>query len=124
NQEQCRSQLEIQKGVVDQHRQRYLRVGGAEIDLLRARIADWLRECDKRRLKAEQYQRLAKGLGLVDELSAAALEENQQQIAARLEILAEQITEARQKAFDAGIAQKELNGRLQSLQQERAEVER
>jgi len=124
NQEQCRGQFDIQKGVVDQHRQRYLRVGGAEIDLLRARIADWVREFDKRRLKAEQYQRLAKGLGLVEELSAAALEENQQQITARLEVLAEQITEARQKAFDTGIVQKELDGRLQSLQQERAEVER
>lgn len=124
NQEQCRGQFDIQKGVVDQHRQRYLRVGGAEIDLLRARIADWVREFDKRRLKAEQYQRLAKGLGLVVELSAAALEENQQQITARLEVLAEQITEARQKAFDAGIVQKELDGRLQSLQHERAEVER
>ena len=124
DQAQCRSQLEIQKGVVDQHRQRYLRVGGAGIDQLRGRIADWVRECDKRRLKAEQYQRLAKGLGLADELSAAALEENQQQIAARLEILAQQTTDARQKAFDAGLVQQELNGRLQSLQQERAEVER
>lgn len=124
DQEQCRRQLETQKGVVDQHRQSYLRVGGAGIELLRERIADWVRECDKRSLKAEQYQRLAKGLGLTDELSAAALEENQQQIAARLEILAQQISDARQKAFDAGIAHKELNGHLQTLQQERAEVER
>lgn len=124
DQAQCRGQLETQKGVVDQHRQRYLRVGGAGIDQLRGRIADWARERDKRSLKAEQYQRLVKGLGLADELSAAALEENQQQIAARLEILAQHITEARQKAFDAGLVQQELNGRLQSLQQERAEVER
>jgi len=81
DQEQCREQLEVQKSVVDQHRQRYLRVGGAGLDQLRGRIADWLRACDKRRLKAEQYQRLAKGLGLAEALSAAALEENQQQIA-------------------------------------------
>ncbi|MEN1564782.1 hypothetical protein AAIH74_34030, partial [Pseudomonas aeruginosa] len=94
------------------------------IDQLRERIADWVRECDKRSLKAEQYQRLAKGLGLADELSAAAFEENQQQIAARLEILAQKTTDARQKAFDAGLVQQELNGRLQTLQQERAEVER
>ena len=123
-QEQCRSQLEIQEGVVDQNRQSYLRVGGAGIDQLRGRIADWVRECDKRRLKAEQYQRLAKGLELADELSAAALKDNQQQIAARQEILTQQITDARQKAFDAGLVQQELNGRLQTLQQERAEVER
>ncbi|MEE1714354.1 hypothetical protein RIM91_34450, partial [Pseudomonas aeruginosa] len=90
DQEQCKSQLEAQKGVVDQHRQRYLRVGGAGIDQLRERIADWVRECDKRSLKAEQYQLLAKGLGLADELSAAALKENQQHIAARLEILDQQ----------------------------------
>ncbi|MBN0809656.1 hypothetical protein JTL97_33050, partial [Pseudomonas aeruginosa] len=112
------------KGVVDQHRQRYLRVGGAGIDQLRERIADWVRECDKRSLKAEQYQLLAKGLGLADELSAAALKENQQHIAARLEILDQQITDARQKAFDAGLVQQELNGRLQTLQQEGAEVEK
>lgn len=60
--EHCERRLDAQKGVVDQHRQRYLRVGGAGLDQLRGRIADWLRECDKRRLKAEQYQRLAKGL--------------------------------------------------------------
>lgn len=124
DQKHCRNQLEIQKGAVDQYHQRYLRVGGAQIDLLHERIADWDRESDKRRVKAEQYQRLAKGLGLVDELSAAAFKKNQQQIAARLDILAKQISDARQKAFDAGIVHKELNGHLQTLQQERAEVER
>lgn len=119
-----KNQLDLQKSVVDQHRQRYLQVGGAGIDQLRERIADWASTCDKRRLKAEQYQHLTRRLGLSDELSPEVFESHQQQIAERLKILAQHLMDARQNAFDAGLYQQELNGRLQTLQQERAEVER
>ncbi|MFU3259631.1 ATP-binding protein [Pseudomonas aeruginosa] len=124
NREQCKSRLDVQKGVVDQQRQRYLQVGGAGIDQLRERIADWGKVCDRRSLQAEQYRRLAKSLGLSEELSAASLKDNQRQIAERLEILTQQIDSAREQEFKAGVAQQELNDRLQTLQQERAEVER
>lgn len=119
-----KNQLDLQKNVVDQHRQRYLQVGGAGIDQLRERIADWASTCDKRRLKAEQYQHLARRLGLSDELSPEVFQSHQQQIAERLKILAQHRMDARQNAFHAGLYQQELNGRLQTLQQERAEVER
>lgn len=119
-----KNQLDLQKNVVDQHRQRYLQVGGAGIDQLRERIADWASTCDKRRLKAEQYQHLARRLGLSDELSPEVFQSHQQQIAERLKILAQHLMDARQNAFHAGLYQQELNGRLQTLQQERAEVER
>ena len=119
-----KNQLDLQKNVVDQHRQRYLQVGGAGIDQLRERIADWASTCDKRRLKAEQYQHLTRRLGLSDELSPEVFQSHQQQIAERLKILAQHLMDARQNAFNAGLYQQELNGRLQTLQQERAEVER
>ncbi len=121
--EGCQHRLDFQKRMVDQQRQRYLQVGGAGIDQLRERIADWVKVCDRRSLQAEQYRRLAKSLGISDELSAASLKDNQKQIAERLEILAQQIDSAREQEFKAGVAQQELNDRLQTLQQERAEVE-
>lgn len=122
--EQCKSRLDVQKGVVDQQRQRYLQVGGAGIDQLRERIADWGKVCDRRTLQAEQYRRLAKSLGISDELSATSLKDNQKQITERLVALIPQIDSARDQEFKAGVAQQELNDRLQTLQQERAEVER
>lgn len=121
---QCQNRFDVQKGVVDQQRQRYLQVGGAGIDQLRERIADWVKVCDRRSLQAEQYRRLAKSLGVSDELSAASLKDNQKQIAERLEILTQQIDDEREEAFNAGVVEKELNDRFQALQQERAEVER
>ena len=122
--EQCQNRRDVQKGVVDQQRQRYLQVGGAGIDQLRERIADWAKVCDRRSLQADQYRRLANSLGLSEELSAASLKDNQKQIAERLEILIQQIDGAREQEFKAGVAQQELNDRFLTLQQERAEVER
>lgn len=123
-QEQCQNRFDAQKSVVDQQRQRYLQVGGAGIDQLRERIADWVKVCDRRNLQAEQYRRLAKSLGISDELSVASLKDNQKQIGERLEVLSQQIDSAREQAFNAGVVEKDLNDRLQALQQERAEVER
>ncbi|MGV8744140.1 ATP-binding protein, partial [Pseudomonas aeruginosa] len=52
------------------------------------------------------------------------LKENQEPITERLESLTQQLDGAREQVFKAGLAQQELNGRLQTLQQEGAEVER
>jgi uncharacterized protein YPO0396 len=122
--ELCESQLEAQRTVVGQQHQRYLQVGGASIDQLRARIAEWEKVCAKRDIHAAQYQLLARNLGLPDELSAAALQNNQKLAGKRLEELGRQITVAREREFTAGVAEKELNDRLQALQIEQAEVMR
>jgi len=121
---QCKRQLDDHGVVTDQLRQRYLQVGGAGIDQLRARIAEWSKIEGRRGAQAEQYQRLAKTLGLLDALSEDSLKNNQQQIARRLELLSQEIESARDEAFRAGVAHKELNDRQQVLKQERVEVER
>lgn len=122
--EHSQRRVDAQKGRVDQQRQRYLQVGGAGIDQLRQRIADWRKLCDRRQQQADQYRRLADRLGLSGELSAPSLMANQAQIRQRLDTLAQQTDSARELAFQAGIDEKDLNEKLKALQQERAEVER
>ncbi|WP_027588842.1 ATP-binding protein [Pseudomonas sp. RL] len=121
--EQCQRHLDAQRMLVDQQRQRYLQVGGAGIDQLRGRIADWVSIHDERKVQAERYRRLAKRLDMSDELSAAALQGNQEQLAGRLEALGTRIERARSQAFAAGVAERELADRLQALQRDQAEVE-
>lgn len=120
--DRCETQLERQRTMVEQHRQRYLQVGGASIDQLRARIAEWEKVCSKRDIHAEQYQRLVRNLGLAPELSVVALQGNQEQAAKRLNELGQQIIEAQKLEFKAGVVEQELNDRLQSLQAEKTEV--
>ena len=120
----CQHQLIGQKGAVDQLRQRYLQVGGAGIDQLRQRIEERDEECQRRGRQAEQYRRLADRLGMPEALTASTFQANQRQIRQRLEMLAEEIEGARNRAFEAGVAQKDLNDKLEALQQEHADVER
>lgn len=122
--ERCQSELALQKGKVDQHRQRYLQVGGAGIDQLRQRIEEWGKVCERRGRQAEQYRLLAKRLGMPDAVSASTFEVNQKQIHERHSVLARQIENAQQLYFQAGVDEKELNEKLKALQQERTEVER
>ena len=118
----CEGQLDAQKVLVGLQYQRYLQVGGAGIDQLRARITEWEKVCAKRDAHATQYQRLARNLQLSDELSAVALQGNQEQAIKRLEVLSQQITEARELQFKAGVAEKELTEKLRALQAEQAQV--
>ncbi|WEL53634.1 ATP-binding protein [Pseudomonas kermanshahensis] len=122
--DQCQSDVDGQRSRVDQHRQRYLQVGGAGIDQLRQRIEEWNRVCERRGRQAEQYCRLANRLSLPDELTASVFEANRQQIRQRLDALALQLESAREKAFQAGVTEKDLDEKLKILQQERADVER
>ena len=116
--------LDVQKGITEQQRQRYLQAGGAGVDQLRERIADWEKLCARRKIQASQYQRLAGNLGLSDEVTAAALHDNQQRIGERLKTLANEITVAQGQVFTSGITELERKERLRELQQEKAEVER
>lgn len=120
--DRCEGQLDRHRVMVGQHRQHYLQVGGASIDQLRARTAEWEKVCSKRDAHAEQYQRLVRNLGLADELSVVALQGNQEQAAKRLDELGQQVIEAQKLEFKAGVVEQELNDRLQSLQAEKTEV--
>ncbi len=118
----CKDQLSVQKTVVEQQRLRYLQVGGASVDQLRERITEWRKICARRDNHAAQYQRLARKLELSDELSVAALQDNQKLAKKRLEELVPQISEARKQELRAGVAEKELKDRLEALQAEQAEA--
>lgn len=123
-QDQCQQRLDEQKGLVDRQRQLYLKAGGAGIDQLRGRIAEWQKFRARRELQATQYQRLARNLNLADELSATALHANQEKARERLQSLDAQISAAQEQAFKAGVAEQALKELLGELQREKAEVER
>ncbi|NIF24823.1 AAA family ATPase [Pantoea sp. Tr-811] len=121
---QCQEGLDVQRETVDQHRQRYLQVGGAGIDQLRQRIAERDQECVRRGRQAEQYRRVVGRLGMPDDLTASTFNANQQQLRQRREQHDQEIELARDVAFQAGVAEKDLTDKRLLLQQERAEVER
>lgn len=85
--EQIQSRLELQKKVVSDCMQRYLQVGGANIDELNERIKDWQKTLGSRETLARQYQQLTRNLGLLSDLSQPQLEANQHEVELRLERL-------------------------------------
>lgn len=117
-------QVQVQKTRVDEQRQRYLQVGGAGIDELKARIGEWGKNVAKRQSQAAQYQRLAVNLGLSDALTQAALLANQQEVGKRLMVLADEIQEAQEHEFHLRSAERDLKAQLNTLEQEKSEVER
>src|SRR5690606_33077733 len=65
-----------QKKTVDDLRQAYLQVGGASIEDLQERIAEWRNTRARREHQAAQYRQLAKKLNMPDSISAQALSDN------------------------------------------------
>ncbi|WP_271105606.1 ATP-binding protein [Pseudomonas tohonis] len=122
--QQCEQRLATQRKEVEQQLQRYLQAGGAGIDELKNRIADWEKQFGRKSFQASQYQLLAANLELSGELSAAALLDNQRLVAERLEVLGRDEEAARAEAFDAGLNERGLKEKLSGLQKEKAEVER
>ena len=120
----CQEQLSAQKHLVDQQRQRYLQVGGAGIDILQKLISELEVRYSKCQAQAMTYQRLAKNLDLLDELSAAAFRDNQQIVGERLVTLGQQIKVAREQEFKAGVVEQSVKNELRELQDEQKEVAR
>jgi uncharacterized protein YPO0396 len=122
--EQGEHQLNNQQNHVDQQRQRYLQTGGATIDQLGVRIAEWVKTVARCESQAAQYQRFARNLDLSDELSLSVFQDNQRQSVERRQVLAEQIAIAHEHAFTARVTEKTLKDQLHAVQQEHAEVMR
>jgi uncharacterized protein YPO0396 len=120
--EHCESQLKQQEDHVGRQRNRYLQIGGANIDSLNERIAEWVKTAARRESQAEQYQRFARNLGLSDELSLNAFQNNQRQTVERRQLLEEQIATAHEQTYTAGVAEKALKDQLHALQKEHDEV--
>lgn len=120
--EHCESQLKQQEDHVGRQRNRYLQIGGANIDSLNERIAEWVKTAARRESQAEQYQRFARNLGLSDELSLNAFQNNQRQTVERRQLLEEQIATAHEQTYTAWVAEKALKDQLHALQKEHDEV--
>lgn len=116
------AQVQSHRLVLDSHRQAYLNAGGAGIEDLLERIAEWRNIHSKRAANARQYQLLAKNLGLPDGIDAAKLTANQQEAQARAARLDEEIHAAQQEAFNRGMDERNAREQLDKQQKEYAEV--
>lgn len=79
--------------------QRYLQVGGANIDELNERIKDWQKTLGSREALARQYQQLTRNLGLPSDLIQPQLEANQHEAAALCEQIAVDIKLKQEEAY-------------------------
>lgn len=122
--EQIQSQLELQKKVVTDCLQRYLQVGGANIDELNERIKDWQKTLGSRETLAHQYQQLTRNLGLPPDLSQPQLEANQHEAEARCEQFADDIKLKQEEVYQKGVLSHRMTEELRERETERAEIAR
>lgn len=119
-----RVQLESQKKIITDCMQRYLQVGGANIDELNDRINDWQRTLSQRETQANQYQQLTHKLGLPSTLDQAQLEMNQHEATSRHGQLADEITLKHDEAYQKGALRHSVAEQLRQLEAESAEIAR
>lgn len=122
--EQIQSQLELQKKAVTDCLQRYIKVGGANIDELNERINDWQKTLGSRETQARQYQQLTRNLGLSPDLNQPQLEENQHRAEARHEQLADDIKLKQEDAYQKGALRHSITETLREREAESAEIAR
>lgn len=122
--EQIQSQLELQKKVVTDCLQRYLQLGGANIDELNERINDWQNTLGRRENQARQYQQLTRNLGLSPDLSQPQLETNQHEANTRREQLADEIKLKQEEAYQKGAFSHSMSVALRERETESAEIAR
>lgn len=122
--EQIQSQLELRKKVVTDCLQRYLHVGGANIDELNERINEWQKTLVRRETQARQYQQLTHNLGLSPDLSQLQLEANQDEAETRRKQLAVDIKSKQEEAYQKGALSHSINLELRERETESAEIAR
>lgn len=122
--ERLQAQLELQKTVVTDCLQRYLQVGGANIDELNERINDWQKTLGRRETQARQYQQLTHNLGLSPDLSQPQLEANQHEAEARCEQLADDIKLKQDEVYQKGALSHSITEKRRELEAESAEIAR
>ncbi|HDL7824528.1 TPA: hypothetical protein PXP39_003001 [Yersinia enterocolitica] len=120
--EQIQSQLELRKKVVIDCLQRYLHVGGANIDELNERINEWQKTLGRREAQACQYQKLTHNLGLSPDLSQLQLEANQHEAETRREQLADDIKLKQEEAYQKGALSHSITIELRERETESAEI--
>ncbi|HEN3279020.1 TPA: hypothetical protein U5D21_000793 [Yersinia enterocolitica] len=120
--EQIQSQLELRKKVVIDCLQRYLHVGGANIDELNERINEWQKTLGRRETQARQYQKLTHNLGLSPDLSQLQLEANQHEAETRREQLADDIKLKQEEAYQKGALSHSITIELRERETESAEI--
>lgn len=96
-------------------RQAYLRKGGANIDQLQKRVDEWKSTRNVRATFSAQYQLRMRRLCFTEELSEAGLAQNKALANQRYEGLTHQISDQRSEAFQLGINESDVRGRLHAL---------
>ncbi len=119
-----RVQLESQKKVITDCMQRYLQVGGANIDELNDRINDWQSTLTQRETLAHQYQQLTHNLGFSSVLTQPQLEENQHEAEARFEQLTHEIKLKQDEVYQKGALRHNVAEQLRQLELESTEISR
>jgi uncharacterized protein YPO0396 len=121
-QQQFQAELTQHRKRVDNLRQAYLQIGGANIDHLNDRIGDWQKICGSRQTAAEQYQRLVRNLHLDEHLSAETLNASKQEARIRLNALQKEISVAENNAYRLGADEQAVKTELEQLRSEETEV--
>ncbi|MDC9594702.1 ATP-binding protein [Xenorhabdus sp. IM139775] len=117
-----RAQLESQKKVVTDCLQRYLQVGGTNIDELNNRIDDWQNTLNQRETLAHQYRQLTHNLGLPSALTQSQLEANQHEAEVMREQLTHEIKLKQDEAYQKGALRHNVSEQLRQLEAESAEI--
>jgi len=120
--EQIQSQLELRKKVVTDCLQRYLHVGGANIDELNERINEWQKTLGRRETQARQYQQLTHNIGFSPDLSQLQLEANQHEAETRREQLADDIKLKQEEVYQNGALSHSITVELRERETESAEI--
>lgn len=92
--------------LAEQHRAVYLQLGGNTIEQLRQQIALQRSLVAQRQQDAENYQKMCRVLGIEEEISQEALQENQRWAQAEAQVLAARITEQEQQQVYELVAQR------------------
>lgn len=117
--EQCYGNLEQTR---DTLKAAYLKLGGANIQVLEELIKEKQQNLLRRQTFAQEYRRLAKTLELPDELSRQALESNKAVAQQRLQDVLNMLDAAQNRAFDHGSSESEARKALQALNEELAHI--
>lgn len=115
--------FKAQENIRDALKETYLQLGGSDIQMLEALIAEKQKNLDSCQQFASQYQLLAQKLGLSDLIERQAFLDNKSVAAGRVEQVAQQLSEAESAVYEQGSKEYSANQQLDKLKQDLSEVE-
>lgn len=114
---QLTTQLEQSESQLQTLRDQYLQAGGANIEQLKQLIRTQTGVVADRRRNAEDYQRIARKLGLPDAIEQTSLLNNQKQLGSKAADNKAALDKAQQMAWEQGAKRQQQQQTLQELRQ-------